>query len=77
MLKKEINVIFKDFEVELEHFPDMCSTILRLTEYVVDKEKTTQECDIYKVNNKIEVYPDYEQIKEMIKALQQILPEEE
>jgi hypothetical protein len=77
MLVKEINLIFEHFSLELESNPDMGALVLRLTEFALDEEKTTPECDFYKTKNKLEIYPDYDEIKKIIKALQQILPEDE
>lgn len=76
MRKKEINLFTDHFGLELELNADMGIVVIRLNEFVLDEEKSTPECEFYKNNNKIEVYPDVDELKEIIKSLQQILPED-
>lgn len=77
MLTKEINLSFEHFELKLECNANMGTVILRVTEFVLDEEKSTPECDFYKTNNKLEIYPGVDDLKEIIKAMQQIIPEDE
>jgi hypothetical protein len=75
--RKEINLIFDQFSLEVESNPDMEIFILRLIEFKLDEEKSTSGNVYYTTENKIEIYPSEDEIKEIIKLLQQILPEDE
>lgn len=76
--RKEINLSFKEMAIELESDPESGIIIMRFKEFVIDQEKTTTpEYVYYKQKNTFEVYPFVEEVKEIIKALQQILPEDE
>ncbi|WP_026572475.1 hypothetical protein [Bacillus sp. UNC438CL73TsuS30] len=73
--RKEIKLVFEHIGFELESDPDTGIVILRLKELCVDDEQSIPEISVYKEKNIIEVYPLVDELKEMIKAMQQILPE--
>jgi hypothetical protein len=75
--RKEIKLTFDHMALELECDPDSGIVIMRLQEIILNEEKSTPNRDYYETKNTVEVYPDTDEINEIIKALQNILPEEE
>lgn len=74
---KEINLHFEDCRFEMEANTESDLVILRLNDFVKNEEDSSPSNEVYKVGNKIEVYSNFDEVKALIKALQEILPEED
>ena len=74
---KDINLTFEEFRIEVESNNESDMIIIRLIDYVLDKKKSTILNKVYKPGKKMEVYATTEDIKEIIKSLGEILPQEE
>jgi hypothetical protein len=74
---KSISLILEDTGLQIEHDTNSDLVSIRLNEYVLDLEETTPGNEVYIENDFVKVYPTVDEVKEIIKALQSILPEEE
>lgn len=73
MLRKQIKVTFQKLEFELECDPEMGIAIMRVEDFVENEEKSTPDCTYYESKNIIEAYPEIDELKEIVKAMQQII----
>jgi hypothetical protein len=74
---KSVNLVLEDTGLQVEYNSASCLVTIRLNEFVMDEEKSKPGHDVYKESGVVEVYPSVDEVKEIIKALQNILPEEE
>lgn len=74
---KTINLILEDTGLSLESDGDSGLVTIRLNNFVFDEEKSTESNKFYNEKDVVEVYPSVDEVKEIIKALQQVLPEED
>lgn len=77
MISKKIDLSFEDCAIQLE--ADIYSGLItvRINEYVLDLEKSKPNQEVYKSGDVVEIYPAASELKEIIRALQQIIPEED
>lgn len=75
--RKEISLLFEQSSFEVETDNDSNLVMVRVNEHLLDEEKSTLGNSYYKSGNKIEVFFDVLEVKQIIKALQQVLPEDE
>jgi hypothetical protein len=77
MLFKEVKLFFEHVGVEAEYNPSSALAIVRLKELVSIEDEVNPESAHIVAKNEVEVYLDPAELKEVIKVLQQILPEDE
>ncbi|MFS0822135.1 hypothetical protein [Bacillus sp. 1P02SD] len=77
MFKKEINLVFEDSGVKVEYNSDSTLVTLRVNDYLLNENKSTPELDYYEERNMTEIYLTSKQLKEVIKALEQMVVEED
>jgi uncharacterized protein YqgV (UPF0045/DUF77 family) len=75
MVEKRITLLLEDAGLRLEF--NAASTLITvcLNDFVLDEEATKSGHEVFKEKNKVEVFLDVYEVKEIIKALQQVLPE--
>lgn len=76
-MHKSIHLVMEDTGLQVEYNDDSGIVIVRLNNFILDSEKSKPGHEVFKENHVVEVYPSVEEVKEIIKILQQILPEEE
>lgn len=76
-MMKNITLCLEDCAIQLEVYSDSDLVTVRLNDFVKDEERSQPHHEVHKENNVVEVYPSVDEVKEIIKALQLILPEEE
>jgi hypothetical protein len=74
---KSIQITGEEFSLQIDRNADMDLAVLRINDFILDEEKTKPGETFYQANRVLEVYPTIDEVKEIIKALQQILPEED
>lgn len=74
---KTINLILEDIGIQVESNDSSDLITVKLNSYVINEEKSVPGHTHYEVKDVIEVYPTIDEVKEIIKALQQVLPKEE
>lgn len=74
---KIIHLVGEEFGLQIDRNEDSEAVVLRLNDFVLDEEKSKPGHSSFKVHNVLEVYPTIDEVKEIIKALEQILPEDE
>lgn len=74
---KIIHVVGEEFGLRVDRNEDSEAVVLCLNDYILDEKKSEPGNPVYRENRKLEVYPTVDEVNEIIKALQQILPEEE
>lgn len=74
---KTINLTLEDtgLRLEREHSSDLIK--IRLNDFVTDQEKSKPGHEVFIANSIVEVLPSVKEVKEIIKALQNILPQED
>lgn len=74
---KTINLVLEDAGIRLESNNGSDLITVRLNGFVLDEKQSKKGHEFYKESEVVEVYPSVEEVKVIIKALQQILPEDE
>jgi hypothetical protein len=74
---KSVNLVLEDTGINAEYDSNSSLVKIRVNEFILDEEKSSPGHEVYKEGNVVEVYPTVDEVKGIIKALQNILPEEE
>jgi hypothetical protein len=74
---KSITLTGEEFGLQIDRNPDSDIISFRFNDFIYDEEKSKPGHAFYKENNILEVNASIEEVKEIIKALQEILPEED
>jgi hypothetical protein len=74
---KTVNLLFEDARMEGEYNSDTDLVMIQMSDFVLDKEESKPGHEVFKENRKVEVFTTVEETKEIIKALQEVLPEGE
>jgi uncharacterized protein YwqG len=74
---KFIHLIGEEFGLQIDRNVDMDIFVLRLNDFIEDEENSAPGKKVFKENRILEVYPTVDEIKQIIKALKEILPEDE
>lgn len=77
MISKTVNLAFEHCGIQLESNIYSGLITIRINDLVLDEIKSEGHLECFKEKNVVEIYPDVDELKEVIKALQQILPEED
>lgn len=77
MLVKEINLVFGHSAVRVESSTDSTLVTLRINSYVLDEGKSKPGHEYYNEAEVSEIYLESKELKEVIKALQEVVVEEE
>lgn len=74
---KSITLTGGELGLQIDRDPDSDIISFRFNDFIYDEENSKPGHAVYKENNILEVNASIEEVKEIIKALQQILPEED
>lgn len=74
---KSIQVVLDDTGLQVESNYDSGLIKIRLNNFTEDTNESKPGHDVFKEKDVVEVFPSFDDVKEIIKALQQVLPEEE
>lgn len=77
MIYKSVSLTFEDFSVDIERDNDSFFSTITIKTFDLDTEKSTPNNDVYKIDQTFEFYANDEEVKEIIKALTEIIPKNE
>lgn len=76
MLSKMVHLLFEDAGFQFEYNTDSTLVTIRVNDFKLDEKNSKEGHEVYKENNKTEVYIDPNELKEVVKALSELIPEE-
>ncbi|MCB5235476.1 hypothetical protein [Niallia circulans] len=74
---KNTQLFFEGFSFQIDYDNDNSNIIIRINDYVLDEESSKPFHSVFKENVKIEIYPEIDDLKEIVKVLQEVIDKEE
>jgi len=72
---KSITLVGEEFGLQIDRNEDTGIVIIRVNDFVLDKEKSKPDYPVYKENSVIEFYPSTDEAMQIAKSIQHILAE--
>lgn len=71
---KQVNATFEDFAVQIDTNADNEFVMLRVSNFVHDEIASKPGHQVFKENETLEIYPNVDEVKQLIKLLTESLP---